>query len=266
MRVLLVDDDPDQLCVTGRYLSRAGFSVITCEDGDEAIAAMEGMDFDAVVSDVQMPRVNGLSLAQWVGANRPGMKMIVMTAFGSSEIFKGAMRRGAVLYLEKPVDPKLLVEVLSRPSGEREENEQLLSACIEAEKKEGGGEVIVRQGDLIGRIFFTDGKIAWAASTGSPGLFIDTLLEKTGLERTVVEMLVTHCRRDGSNIVDRLVEKGHVNEMVMRKVLLATVASVFTELSGWRGAQAIYIPVKRPFSGRFAIELADVLAELSPSR
>ncbi len=231
---------------------------MTCEDGDEAIAAMEGLEFSAVVSDVQMPRVNGLSLVDWVSANRPSIKILLMTAFGSSEVYKNAMRRGATLYLEKPVDPKLLVEMLHIESAHSVDNTALISACLEAEKRGDHGEVIVRLGDLVGRIYFVDGQVAWAAVSNNPAIFLEMLYIKTDLEKELVRSVSSQCREDGTNIVDRLVQDGFVEEQLMHKVLFSSIVGCIKEMGAWPSAQAMYLPVKRAFGGTLTFPLADV--------
>jgi CheY-like chemotaxis protein len=110
--ILLVDDDPDVVWALGRYFTRAGFPVTTCGDGEEAIALLESEDFDTVITDIQMPRLNGLALVEWLRANRASTRVVVMTAFGGPSIRHLSIKKGAILYLEKPVDPDLLAEAL----------------------------------------------------------------------------------------------------------------------------------------------------------
>ncbi len=111
--ILLVDDDPDLLWGLGRCLSRAGFSVVTCGDGEEAISCLESQQVDVVITDLKMPRVNGLGVVDWVSENRRSVSVIVMTAFGNPSVRDACLSRGAVLYLEKPVDPEFLIHILS---------------------------------------------------------------------------------------------------------------------------------------------------------
>jgi DNA-binding NtrC family response regulator len=106
--VLLVDDNPDIVFGLGRFLERAGCAVSSCADGDEAIALLEANDFQMVITDVQMPRVNGITVVEWVREHKPQTRMVVMTAFGSPKVCTASLRKGAVLYLEKPVDPMLI--------------------------------------------------------------------------------------------------------------------------------------------------------------
>jgi CheY-like chemotaxis protein len=110
--ILLVDDDPEVVWALGRYFTRAGFPVTTCGDGEEAIALLEAGDFDTVITDIQMPRLNGLALVDWLRANRAGTRVVVITAFGGPSIRHLSIKKGAILYLEKPVDPDLLAEAL----------------------------------------------------------------------------------------------------------------------------------------------------------
>jgi CheY-like chemotaxis protein len=110
--ILLVDDDPEVAWALGRYFTRAGFAVTTCGDGEEAISLLESEVFDSVITDIQMPRLNGLALVDWLRANQPGVRVVVITAFGGPSIRHLSIRKGAILYLEKPVDPDLLAEAL----------------------------------------------------------------------------------------------------------------------------------------------------------
>jgi len=112
LRLLLADDDPDVVWGIGRALTRHGISVFTCGDGLEAVQLLEVREIDVLVTDIQMPALNGLALIEWVRQNRPQIRVVVMTAFGSPSIRLISLRKGALLYLEKPVDPQLLLEVL----------------------------------------------------------------------------------------------------------------------------------------------------------
>ncbi len=117
-RVLLVDDDPDLVWGIGRCLTRADYSVATCGDGKEAIDLMQTTDFDVLITDIQMPKINGLALIDWIHQHQPSLRIVVMTAFGSPQLRNLTLRKGAILYLEKPVDPALLIEVLNSPTSD----------------------------------------------------------------------------------------------------------------------------------------------------
>ncbi len=112
--ILLVDDDPEILWGVGRCLTRAGFEVTTCGDGAEAIPLLENGRFDLLVTDVQMPELNGLALIDWAREHRPAMRVIVITAYGSAALKQLSLRKGVVQYFEKPLDPNLLIELLGQ--------------------------------------------------------------------------------------------------------------------------------------------------------
>jgi len=117
--VLLVDDDADVVWGIGRCLARAGFSITTSGNGVEAISVLASRSFDFLLTDIRMPEVNGLELTDWVRRNCPQIKVIVMTAFGSPAVRQLSYRRGAIQYLEKPLDPNLLIDLLASTKQKR---------------------------------------------------------------------------------------------------------------------------------------------------
>ncbi|MBN2527668.1 MAG: response regulator [Deltaproteobacteria bacterium] len=115
-RILLVDDDPHLLWGVGKFLTRSGYSVVSCPDGAEAIEVLKDRTFEAMITDIQMPRLNGLALIEWTIQNRPGMKIIAITAFGCSSVQQVLMKKGPILYVEKPFDPKVMIDLLHNES------------------------------------------------------------------------------------------------------------------------------------------------------
>jgi len=118
-RVILVDEDPAVVWAVGRSLVRAGFSVVTCGDGEDALSLLETQDFDVLITDIRLLKVGGLALVDWARSNKPAIKVIVTAASASPVIRNLAITRGALLYLEKPVDTDLLVSVLSETNHDR---------------------------------------------------------------------------------------------------------------------------------------------------
>ena len=112
IEVLLVDDDPEISWGVGRVLTRAGCQVSVCGDGAEAVALLKSKSFDFLITDIQMPRMNGLALIEWVVHHSPRMRIVVMTAFGSPSVQQASLKKGAILYVEKPFDPQALVDVV----------------------------------------------------------------------------------------------------------------------------------------------------------
>lgn len=108
MKILLVDDDPDLLAVTGFALQQAGFLVVKAGDGVEALTAFQREQPDLAVLDINMPRMNGFELAKQL-RERSRIPLIMLTARSEEEDVVKALSIGADDYLSKPFSPKILL-------------------------------------------------------------------------------------------------------------------------------------------------------------
>jgi len=80
-KILIVDDEPAVLHLLRVTFDRAGYAVRLAPNADEAKAALEGEDFDVVISDVKMPGTNGYELVQWIARNHPATRTLLMSGF-----------------------------------------------------------------------------------------------------------------------------------------------------------------------------------------
>jgi DNA-binding response OmpR family regulator len=105
-RILIVEDDSTQVRVLARALSRrdAELSVMTSGDGLEATKLLGLHDFDLVITDLEMPRMDGFELLAWVLNNRPSVPVFAVTGFGSQETIERLTALGAVECFTKPLD------------------------------------------------------------------------------------------------------------------------------------------------------------------
>lgn len=103
--VLLVDDEATLRLLIGRQLQRAGHAVTTAEDGLEAVTHLERTDFDVVVSDMKMPRLDGMGLLARAMELAPDTEFIILTGHGNMENAVTAFKTGNVFdYLLKPLE------------------------------------------------------------------------------------------------------------------------------------------------------------------
>jgi DNA-binding NtrC family response regulator len=101
--VLVVDDEAAMLKVMQRHVAGDGFAVTALANGPDAIAALTRETYDVVLTDLVMADVDGLALLREAQRLRPGVRVILMTAFTTVETAIAAMREGAYDYLSKPV-------------------------------------------------------------------------------------------------------------------------------------------------------------------
>lgn len=100
-KVLVVDDSPSHRAQIRMLLVAEGYEVCTCSSGTEALEAISHAIPDLVVSDLQMPMLNGLDLITEIKNRHPTMPVIMTTAAGDDDLGSEALRRGASTYVPK---------------------------------------------------------------------------------------------------------------------------------------------------------------------
>ncbi|MBZ0115422.1 MAG: sigma-54 dependent transcriptional regulator, partial [Sandaracinaceae bacterium] len=112
-RVLVVDDDKAVRYTLRGVLEDAGLEVEEAEDGADALRKID-RGFHLVLSDLRMPKMDGLELLERLRERAPGARVILITAHGSERHAVEAMKKGAYDYFRKPFDPNELVAVVQR--------------------------------------------------------------------------------------------------------------------------------------------------------
>ena len=114
VRVLVVEDEASARAALTSLLDEEGYEARAAANGEEALAALAGWTPDVVLTDVKMPKVDGLELMSRLRQRLPGVPVIVMTAFGSIDHAVETMHLGAADYLAKPVEIDRLMAALQR--------------------------------------------------------------------------------------------------------------------------------------------------------
>src|SRR5688572_8290357 len=128
MKVLLADDERSITITLGDALRAAGHEVTIANDGEEALRAAKGGSFDCLVTDLRMPKIDGLALLKAVKEQRPETAVLVITAHGSGEVGFQAARDGALDFIQKPFfneDVVLRLDKLRKYLDLRDENRRL---------------------------------------------------------------------------------------------------------------------------------------------
>jgi two-component system, sensor histidine kinase and response regulator len=143
LRVLIVDDDTALLEALPEAL-RLRMGGVTVETADSAAAALERIaerEYDAIVTDIKMPGMDGLELLDQIRARRPDIPTLIITGHGDNELVVHAMRGGARDFIQKPIDRDYFVAALYQAIREhvvsrenREERGRLESLAEELER------------------------------------------------------------------------------------------------------------------------------------
>ena len=112
--ILVVEDDPDLREALSDTLALSRYRVLTAVDGRHAVETLEKHAVGLVISDVQMPNMNGLALLHEIKSRWPHVPVLLMTAYGVISQAVEAMREGAADYLVKPFEVSDLISKVAR--------------------------------------------------------------------------------------------------------------------------------------------------------
>ncbi|MDH3195021.1 MAG: response regulator [Hyphomicrobiales bacterium] len=107
-KVLVVDDDPVVRKSFNRVLSGKGYAVITAENGEEALRKLAEEKYDVVYTDIRMPGMDGLEVAEQVRARRPWTPVVIITGYGTEAAEARAEAAGVANFLHKPLTPEMI--------------------------------------------------------------------------------------------------------------------------------------------------------------
>ena len=109
---LLVDDDHDVLAANARFLRLNGIETVVANTASSALQKLKECSIDVIVTDLKMPEYNGLEFTRAARSFRPLTPVIFFSGFATVPDVVQAMRLGAVDFLEKPIEPELLLLTL----------------------------------------------------------------------------------------------------------------------------------------------------------
>src|SRR5438094_275599 len=131
--ILVVDDDDGVRENLAELFELVGYSVLTAANATEAMKALRNREVDLLLTDFRMPGPNGVELIESARRAKPGLRAVLMTAFGDTFTEIESVRRGAIGYLNKPFEAgKLRARIVLTPMGvaatsENEVTEQIMN-------------------------------------------------------------------------------------------------------------------------------------------
>jgi two-component system response regulator HydG len=165
-RILVVDDEPSARSGMEKLLQQEGYTVDTAADGPSALAIAADNPPDVVITDLKMPKMDGVALLAKLREQDRDLPVIMVTAFGDVGSAVNAMRAGAADYLTKPVDFDALAMAIERALERRELRAEADELRRQLREREGDG-----LGGLIGaspamqKVYRTARQVAGARAT-----------------------------------------------------------------------------------------------------
>jgi len=250
-KILIIDDDKSMCQLLEAGLSRKGFDVVWKTSPDEAFETFMSGVFDVVLTDLNLPGMDGIELCQKMSDNHPNTPIIVITSFGNYESAVAALRAGAYDFISKPIDMEPLAFNLDRAVKHHHllgKIERLSKAVDETRKYEniiGTSPSMVRVFEILKRVSDLDSSVLITGESGTGKELIAQALHKRG------------SRKDGPFIA--------VNCSAMPETLLEN--ELFGHMGGaYTGAQKVRdgLFIQANNGVLFLDEIGDMPLELQP--
>jgi DNA-binding NtrC family response regulator len=188
--VLVADDDEIVRGSVAEAIAGAGHRVTQASDGEQALALVSSRAFDLAVCDVQMPRLDGMTLFRRLRQESPGTAVVMMTTFGRIPDVVGSLRDGAVDYVTKPFDPAEFTVNVVGPIAERRmimkkfEHARARFVAKEAGSELVGTSLVMRQiTGLVGLAGKSDAPVLVTGERGTGKKLIARMLHAHGPRR-----------------------------------------------------------------------------------
>lgn len=197
-RIVLVDDDATTCEVLGRALRHRGFDVEATENADEALRIVANREVDVLVTDLRMRGMDGLTLCRRALETRPGLPVIVITAFGSLETAISAIRAGAYDFVTKPFELDAVSLALERAVAHARLRDEVrrLEDALASSARYGellGESVVMRElFDLLERIADSESTVLITGESGTGKELVARALHR-GSSRSAGPFVAVNC-------------------------------------------------------------------------
>jgi DNA-binding response OmpR family regulator len=126
VRIMIIEDDEEMRSLLKDFFEEEGFETDSAGNGADALRKLSKDHFDLVITDIRMPGLTGLDILPRIRRLKPETPIIVMTGYGSDDVRRRSLERGATAYLEKPI-PLSKLRTLIREEVSRKQLKQTWS-------------------------------------------------------------------------------------------------------------------------------------------
>jgi two-component system response regulator (stage 0 sporulation protein F) len=113
-RILVVDDEENARIALSKILTREGYEVASAGNGYEALNYLRDKEVELIITDINMPEMNGMAFLRELNRSHPASNVIMITAYGEVESYIEAMNLGAFEYINKPVKFEELKKIIHK--------------------------------------------------------------------------------------------------------------------------------------------------------
>ncbi len=268
--ILVAEDDPLSRKLLVKTLSARGYEVIAVEDGEAAWRRCEVDPPAIAIFDWVMPGLTGVEVTQRLRAQvgRPYTYVLLLTARNRHQDLLDGFAAGVDDFVQKPYAPDHLLArleaaervmtVMGSPRG-------LATALREAEASP-GGDLIVRAGEVVGRVMFHGGRIAWVHLSSEPGSLIDVMKGgEDGVSAEDVRAVLAESAASGRNFAEILIDWQLISEAALHERVRAWLQRKLRSIVALDGAFTIFTPQVRTYRGELTYTLAELLPEGLPA-
>jgi len=207
-KILAIDDDSIIRALLTNILQKAGNKVITAPDGKTGLRIVKEENPDIVITDYQMPGMDGLEVLDAIRLSNPSLPVIILTAHGDVALTIKSMQAGAYDYLDKPIQINELLSIIEHANDLIKQNhsikEQIPTAALKAieENTFAGRSPLMREiYKNIGRISINKVNILITGETGTGKELIARLIHHSGITRDH-DMVFVNCASLSDNMLD----------------------------------------------------------------
>ncbi len=222
-RVLVIDDEENMRHMLKFMLEKERYSVSCAEDGLTALERMDQDNFDYILCDIRMPRMDGMAFLTEAVRKYPEKTFIMMSAYGTVDTALEAIKKGAYDYISKPFKTDEVLLTLKKAE-ERErlktENKDLKKKMEQVQNKYSFGSIVARS-EAMAKVFDLVGKVAEHKTT-----VLITGESGTGKELIAKAIHSNGQRRDGSLVS---INCGGIPENLLESELFGYKKGAFTD-------------------------------------
>lgn len=189
-KILIIDDDRSMCQMLEAGLSKKDFEVSSKNSADEAFDLFMSESFNVVLTDLNLPGIDGIELCHKMSENQPNVPVIVITSFGNYDTAVAALRAGAYDFISKPIDIKPLALVLDRAVKHHDLLGQIrrLSEAAEAtgkyENMIGSSPAMTRVFDIMKRVSKLDSSVLITGESGTGKELVSRALHRQGSRKS----------------------------------------------------------------------------------